>query len=100
MSHYIVEPVMPDVETKMSALTPATMRYIIATGKNYNPAYTHYGDDCNQIIKCDRCCATGLKECFGSGTYDLCLECLYQVQQMVDQEALIAKKLEEDKINS
>ncbi len=75
-------------ETKVNHLTKSTMIHILSNGQYYKPAYTHYGNDVNQIVECDRCFKSKLPECFGQGLYDLCLKCKDEIQSFVDQDAL------------
>ena len=79
-------------EIKINTLTPATMRQIIMNGKHYKPAYTHYGNDPDQNICCDRCFANSLEECYGNGLYDLCLKCKDEVEKMLKPQEPVHNK--------
>ena len=49
-------------------------------GKYYNPAWMHYGEQTN--VMCDRCKSNNLKTCIGYKTYDLCMQCVSDMNKV------------------
>jgi len=55
-------------------------RAALKDGTYYCPATKHYGFIENEVI-CDLCHATQLKRCIGFGNIDLCMKCVYELDQ-------------------
>ena len=50
-------------------------------GTFYQPANLHYSG--SGSVNCDKCQRTNLKSCIGYQNYDLCLECITQVEKII-----------------
>lgn len=60
-----------------------TYEYTVKYGTYYYPASKHYPSMMNPIVQCDRCKRNHLSVCIGWEEYDMCLECVSKVQQMI-----------------
>ena len=63
-------------------ITSDLMANICKFGTYYNPAWKHYGVMTNVV--CDRCHKDNLKACIGWQTFDLCLGCVQEVTDVVN----------------
>jgi hypothetical protein len=52
---------------------------VAKNGTYYYPAYTHYNDNHNINVICDRCNTGYLKVCIGLNDKDLCLPCVHEL---------------------
>lgn len=55
-------------------------------GTYYNPAQKHYREDIE--VGCDRCLKTDIKVCLGYLEYDLCMTCVADIDEILDEEEL------------
>jgi len=56
---------------------------LVKKGTYYNPAYQHYGQEGN--VFCDKCKKQDLLVCIGYETNDLCLQCVQEVVECMNQ---------------
>ena len=54
-------------------------------GTYYNPASRHYGDNLATNVSCDRCHRSHLDVCIGWQTFDLCLQCMTEINRMMNR---------------
>ena len=67
-----------------------TYKYIIKYGTYYFPAEKHYQDYRYQlVVQCDRCRRDRLTSCLGWENYDLCMECVPQVERMILRSQMV-----------
>lgn len=59
---------------------------VCKNGSYYNPAWSHYGRMTN--VKCDKCGNTNLRVCIGWKKYDMCLECVDLMVDLMARDAL------------
>jgi len=57
---------------------------ICKNGTYYFPASSHYGDNYNGGVQCDRCFKANLKASIGYKDSDLCIECVSKVLQLIE----------------
>lgn len=62
---------------------------ILKYGTYYNPAHTHYSFAKVTSIVCDRCYRQNLDMCIGYDTYDLCLNCVQDVNNALNKTPTI-----------
>lgn len=53
---------------------------VFESGTYYNPANKHY--DYKGSVNCDRCKKTNIKICIGYKTYDLCFNCVQDIEKI------------------
>ena len=61
---------------------------ILKNGTYYNPASKHYNFNSTNVV-CDRCRKTGLDMCIGFESYDLCLQCVQDVNSQLKKQVPI-----------
>lgn len=57
---------------------------ICKNGTYYFPASSHYGENYNGGVQCDRCFKANLKASIGYKDSDLCIECVSKVLQLIE----------------
>ena len=74
-------------------LTREKTLQIFKNGIYYCPASKHYSSNESINIVCDRCKRTNIDICIGYETYDLCLQCIQEINQQLKRQ----KEMEEVK---
>ena len=63
-----------------------TMIKVYKCGTYHNPASQRYGPDANVV--CDRCKKSKLDVCIGYQTYDLCLACIQEINELLKKKPI------------
>lgn len=70
-----------------------TMLQIYSNGTYYSPANKHYGSDLVNVV-CDRCFKNNLDICVGWLTHDLCLQCVTEIGNKINNKVDKAEKID------
>ena len=58
-------------------------------GTYYNPAKKRYGNHCDDEIGCDRCNKIPLLSCISWREYDICMECIHEIEDSLYDEVIV-----------
>ena len=58
--------------------------FVYKYGTYYNPADLHYNEPI--MVGCDKCGKEDIKVCLGWKEYDLCMQCVQDIEQQEDDQ--------------